>query len=230
MKTGSVSQVLYPLCVTNAIRLVAWVKLNGALLKNAGQNGPAKKKKEKNMKPYLSLGIMIAASLAVTNLAVARGGGGGGHFSGGSFGGGGMHFSAPGMHFSARVPTSAATFYGGRHLVSGQRQESAAGNRHRFGHHRAVFSQFWPSSEYYYGDSDYADSGTDFPTSGDDTDSDSAVAAVQKALARGGYYHGPVDGTLDLITQDAIARYDRDHRLPVSHAINQQLLNSLRVE
>jgi peptidoglycan hydrolase-like protein with peptidoglycan-binding domain len=69
--------------------------------------------------------------------------------------------------------------------------------------------------------------GTDYTTTDDDPGSDSTVVAVQKALAREGYYHGPIDGTLDLITQDAIARYDRNHRLPVSHGISRQLLNSL---
>jgi peptidoglycan hydrolase-like protein with peptidoglycan-binding domain len=52
---------------------------------------------------------------------------------------------------------------------------------------------------------------------------------VQKALAHDGYYHGAIDGILDLITQDAIANYDRDHHLPVTHTINQPLLTSLRV-
>jgi hypothetical protein len=180
------------------------------IVEKSRQNTPAKKKKREIMKTYLSLGIMIAASFAVTNLAVAHGGGGDGHFGGGSFGGGG-HFGGSGMHFSA----PAAHF--------------SAGDRHHFGHRPAFFSEFWPSSDYYYGSSDYADDGTDYPTADDDTGSDPTVVAVQKALARGGYYHGPIDGTLDLITQDAIARYDRDHRLPVSHAISQQLLNSLRL-
>jgi hypothetical protein len=188
--------------------------------KGRRKNAPAKKRERENMKTYLSVGI-IAASLALTNLAAAHGGGGGGHFGGGGsgggghFGGGGMHFFAPAAHFSAPAATGRPTF--------------AAGDRHHFGHRPAFFSEFWPSSEYYYGDSDYADSGTDYSTPDDDTGSDSTVVAVQKALARGGYYHGPIDGTLDLTTQDAIARYDRDHRLPVSHAINQQLLNSLRL-
>jgi len=63
----------------------------------------------------------------------------------------------------------------------------------------------------------------------DYSDTDSTVTAVQKALARAGYYRGPIDGALDLTTQDAIARYDRDHHLPVSHVIDQSLLNALKV-
>ena len=59
---------------------------------------------------------------------------------------------------------------------------------------------------------------------------DSVVMEVQKALARDEYYHGPIDGTLDLITQDAIAKYDSDHHLPVTYTIDQPLLQSLRAE
>ena len=61
------------------------------------------------------------------------------------------------------------------------------------------------------------------------SDSDSTVAVVQKALAREGYYHGPIDGALDLITQDAIAQFDQDHHLPVTHGIDRSLLNALGV-
>jgi len=139
-----------------------------------------------------------------------------------------MHFSASAAHFSAPVATGRSTFFGGRGFASGQHHDFAAGDRHHFGHHPAFFGEFWPSSEYYYGDSDYADYGTDYSTSYD-TDSDSVVVSVQKALAREGYYHGPIDGTLDLITQDAIANYDRDHHLVVSHRIDQRLLSSLRI-
>ena len=127
-----------------------------------------------------------------------------------------MHFFAPAAHFSAPAATGRPTF--------------AAGDRHHFGHRPAFFSEFWPSSEYYYGDSDYADDGTDNSTTYDtDTDSDSVVGAVQKALAREGYYHGPIDGALDLITQDAIAKYDRDHHLVVSHRIDLRLLSYLLI-
>ena len=85
------------------------------------------------------------------------------------------------------------------------------------------FNGYWPyDGGWGYGGSDYS---TPYYS-----DTDSTVATVQKALARAGYYHGPVDGALDLITQDAIARFDRDHHLPVSRAIDQSLLNALGVE
>ena len=188
------------------------------------------------MKTYLSVGI-IAASLAIANLAVAHGGGGGGHGGGGfgggghfggggfggggHFGGGGMHFSAPSAHFSAPVAAGRPAFSGSRGFVSGQRHGLAAGDGHHFGRRATFFGGYLPYLDS-YDDSDYADYSTP-----DASSDDSMVVAVQKALAREGYYHGPIDGTLDLITQDAIALYDRQHRLPVSHAISQELLDSL---
>jgi hypothetical protein len=87
------------------------------------------------------------------------------------------------------------------------------------GHRRVFWNGYWP-----YG----GDWGSDYATP-NYSDSDSTVAAVQKALAREGYYHGPIDGAFDLITQDAIAQYDRDHHLPVTYVIDQSLLNALGV-
>ena len=56
---------------------------------------------------------------------------------------------------------------------------------------------------------------------------DSPDIAVQRALARAGYYNGPLDGDIGYGSQRAIARYQRDRGLRVSGQINQSLLNSL---
>jgi len=133
-------------------------------------------------------------------MATAHSGGGGG---GGHFGGGGGGHFGGGAHFGGGGHFGGAAHFGG-------------------GRRRAFWSNYWP----YYGDWGY--SGADYSTPYY-SDSDSTVAAVQKALARKGYYHGPIDGALDLITQDAIARYDRVHHLPVTHEIDQSLLNALGV-
>lgn len=156
-----------------------------------------------------------------------------------------MHFSAPPamVHFSAPAPAAhfsapAAATHFSAPLAAGQfaapETNGAVPERHddrgrhdrdwdRNGYRGEFWGGDWPS---YYGDSGYwgADYSTPYYTA-----SDSAVVAVQKALAREGYYHGPIDGTLDLITQDAIAKYDRDRHLPVAHIINQALLSSLRI-
>ena len=57
--------------------------------------------------------------------------------------------------------------------------------------------------------------------------SNSADAAVQGALARRGYYHGPVDGEIGPISSRAIARYQQDRGLRVTGTVSPGLLQSL---
>ena len=176
-----------------------------------------------NMKIYLSIAMSIAVSLGVTTMATAHPGGGGGHFGGsGHIGGGGnfggSHFGGTG-HFGGGAHFGGdGHFGGGAHFGEGRHDHNWDGD----GHRRAFWNEFGP----YYGNWGYSDMGYAAPYY---NESDSTVVAVQKALAREGYYHGPIDGALDLITQDAVAQYDRDHHLPVTHAIDQALLDSLGV-
>ncbi len=55
----------------------------------------------------------------------------------------------------------------------------------------------------------------------------STSASVQAALARRGYYHGPIDGDIGPGSRRAIARYQADHGLRPTGAITSSLLNSL---
>ena len=55
----------------------------------------------------------------------------------------------------------------------------------------------------------------------------STDAAVQNALARRGYYHGPVDGELGPISSRAIARFQQDRGLRVTGTVSQSLLEAL---
>ena len=158
------------------------------------------------MKTYLSIALSIAASFGIATTATAHPGGGGGHFGGGAHFGGAGHFGG-GEHFGG-----AAHFGGSRH------DRDWGGD----GHRRAYWYDYLP----YYGDWGYSDMAYSTPYY---NEYDSTVIAVQKALAREGYYHGPIDGALDLITEDAIAQFDRDHHLPVSYAIDQPLLDLLGV-
>jgi Putative peptidoglycan binding domain len=50
---------------------------------------------------------------------------------------------------------------------------------------------------------------------------------VQKALARRGYYHGPIDGVIGKSTRRAIRGYRADYGLPVSSRIDYELLKAL---
>jgi His-Xaa-Ser repeat protein HxsA len=53
------------------------------------------------------------------------------------------------------------------------------------------------------------------------------VANVQTALQGQGYYAGEVDGSLGPLTRDAIAKYQQDHGLIVTSAVDEPTLASL---
>ena len=53
------------------------------------------------------------------------------------------------------------------------------------------------------------------------------TAQVQEALAQQGYYHGPIDGVLGPETRDAILRFQADHGLATTAAIDEATLNTL---
>jgi len=55
----------------------------------------------------------------------------------------------------------------------------------------------------------------------------STGAAVQSALARGGYYRGSIDGQIGPQSSRSIARYQQTHGLRVTGNINSSLLRSL---
>jgi hypothetical protein len=56
---------------------------------------------------------------------------------------------------------------------------------------------------------------------------DATVAAVQRRLARAGYYHGSIDGVIGNGTRRAIAAYERNNGLPVDGRIDRQLLATM---
>ena len=60
-----------------------------------------------------------------------------------------------------------------------------------------------------------------------DLEPDLVVATVQVTLQQLGYYHGPINGELDPVTQDAIANYQRDHGLYATSTIDEPTLASL---
>ena len=162
------------------------------------------------MKRYLSFAAILAMSFGMANLAMAHGGGGGGGFHGG---GGGMHFGGGGGHFSAPM-------HGGF-------EHHGFGPGFRGDHRRAFF---WGGGfPYYYGDSGY-DELNDYSAAPPVSEADSEVASVQQALTSQGYYRGPIDGSFGPMTHDAITAYERDHRLPMTGAIDDTLLRSLDLE
>lgn len=56
---------------------------------------------------------------------------------------------------------------------------------------------------------------------------DATVAAVQRRLARAGYYHGSIDGVIGNGTRRAVAAYERNNGLPVDGRIDRRLLTTL---
>jgi hypothetical protein len=56
---------------------------------------------------------------------------------------------------------------------------------------------------------------------------DATVAAVQRRLARGGYYHGSIDGVIGPATRVAIRSFERNNGLPIDGVIDPQLLRTM---
>ena len=56
---------------------------------------------------------------------------------------------------------------------------------------------------------------------------DATVAAVQRRLARGGYYHGSIDGVIGDGTRRAIRAFERNNGLPIDGRIDSQLLRTM---
>lgn len=56
---------------------------------------------------------------------------------------------------------------------------------------------------------------------------DPKVRAAQANLAHLGFYKGPIDGVYSQSTRDAIARYQANHKLPVTGKVTDKTLQSL---
>lgn len=78
---------------------------------------------------------------------------------------------------------------------------------------------------YPYGYGYYAPRTTVYATSG--INDDATVAAVQRRLARGGYYHGSIDGVIGPGTRSAVRAFERNNGLPVDGLIDRQLLRTM---
>jgi hypothetical protein len=78
---------------------------------------------------------------------------------------------------------------------------------------------------YPYGYGYYAPRTTVYATSG--ITDDATVAAVQRRLARGGYYHGSIDGVIGPGTRTAVRAFERNNGLPADGVIDRQLLRTM---
>lgn len=78
---------------------------------------------------------------------------------------------------------------------------------------------------YPYGYGYYGPRTTVYASSG--INDDATVAAVQRRLARGGYYHGSIDGVIGPATRVAIRSFERNNGLPIDGVIDTQLLRTM---
>ena len=105
-------------------------------------------------------------------------------------------------------------------------------NHHRYYRPRSNFYfgiglgyPYYGSYPYGYDYGYYAPRTTVYTTRG--INDDATVAAVQRRLARGGYYHGSVDGVIGSGTRTAIRAFERNNGLPVDGLIDRQLLRTM---
>jgi hypothetical protein len=110
-------------------------------------------------------------------------------------------------------------------------------NHHRYHHHHSNFYfGFGLGYPYYgygypyygsypYGYGYYGPRTTVYAS--DRINDDATVAAVQRRLARGGYYHGSIDGVIGPATRSAIRSFERRNGLPVDGEIDSQLLRTM---
>jgi hypothetical protein len=176
------------------------------------------------------VGLVLAGILALApTAAFAHGGGGGGH--GGGFGGGGGHFAGGGGHFAGFAGHS----FAGHSFAEHQGAHFARHGDH-FRHDGDFFfgGPFAYGDTYsypYYGYNDYNDGdyydGQYSPA--EVTPSQETIVAVQKELAKLGYYHGPIDGLIGPQTERAISWFQSVDKLSVTSQIDDPTLKALRI-
>jgi hypothetical protein len=174
----------------------------------------------------LLVDLVLAGILAVvpTSAAFAHGGGGGGHgvaFAGGSHGGG--HFA--GDHHGG--------FFG--HGFSPHEGEQFAPHYLHRGHYgyRRPYSYgdpYWYDYPYYGyyddGDAEYSDGQV---SSVETAGAEQTNIAVQQELAKRGFYHGQIDGSVGPDTQKAISWFQTVEKLTVTGRVDGPTLDALQI-
>ena len=175
------------------------------------------------------VGLVLAGILALApTAAFARGGGGGGHGGGG---GGGGHFGGGGGHFGGFAGHGFAAHEGahfartvGTEVTTGTEVATGAVPTGRYGD---PYSYDYPYYGYYdYNDGDYSDAQT---SPSEVAPSEQTIVAVQKELAKLGYYHGQIDGIVGPETRKAISWFQSVDKLSVSGRIDDPTLKALQI-
>ena len=174
------------------------------------------------MRIFKIAGLILVGTLAITPVAFGHGFGGGGfHGGGGGFSGGGGHFAAGhsnGAHFG---------WYSGRFAP------------HDYGHGGRWYGSGWYGGPYDWGypfgsdDHDYYDGAGAYDNTQvpdvDVTQSSSTMVAVQKALAKRGYYQGPIDGITGPQTEKALRSFQSANKLPVTGRVDSNTLRAFQI-
>jgi hypothetical protein len=206
-----------------------------------------------NYKKLVAATIGLTVCAFTGSNAMAHGGGGGGHGGGGFGGGGGFRgggFNGGGFRGGGfRSAFNSGGFRGGGFrsgfIGNGFRNRGFGGDRFRhrdfddrffffddfgdpFFYYPYPFYGYYPYGYYPY---DYGYGSYDsynqpvYQSSARYTDS--VIGEVQLRLARGGYYHGAIDGVSGSETRRAIRAYEHAHALPQDGRIGQRLLTTM---
>src|ERR1700736_4971579 len=193
------------------------------------------------------VGLVLAGILALApTAAFAHGGGGGGHGGGGGgFGGGGGHFGGSGGHFAGgggHFAGFAGHSFAGHSFAGHSFAEHQGAHFARYGDHFRHDGDFFFGGPFGYGDSysyDYPYYGYNNYNDGDYYDgqyspaevtpSQETIVAVQKELAKLGYYHGPIDGLIGPQTGRAISWFQSVDKLSVTGRIDDPTLKALQI-
>ena len=193
-----------------------------------------------NFKRLIAVMTIALAVCAFTGSNVMAHGGGGGHggFGGGGFSGpfrgGGFHGGFTGGGFRGggfRGGFNSAGFRGGfrgdrfHHRDFDDRFFFFGDFEDPFFYYPYPYYGYYPYGYYPY---DYGYDSYDEPVyQGSVEYTDSVIGQVQLRLARGGYYHGAIDGTSGNATRRAIREYERAHSLPGDGRIGRILLTTM---
>ena len=176
------------------------------------------------------VGLVLAGILAIApTAAFARGGGGGGHGGGGGghgggFGGGGGHGHFGGFAGHGFAAHEGAHGWHGGHYGHGG---GYWGGGPYWGWYGDPYSYDYPYYGYNdYDEGDYSDA-QNLPS--EVAPSEQTVVAVQKELAKLGYYHGEIDGIVGPETQKAISWFQSVDKLSVSGRIDNPTLKALQI-
>jgi hypothetical protein len=177
-----------------------------------------------NYKKLIEVTIALIVCAFTGSKVIAHGGGGGGHggggFGGGGFGGGG--FRGAGFHGGFRRGGFSGDRFRNREFDD---RFFFADFGDPFFYYPYSYYGYYPYGYYPYG---YGYDSYDEPVyQGGAGYTDSVIGEVQLRLARGGYYHGAIDGVSGSEMRRAIRAYEHAHALPQDGKVGQRLLTTM---